>query len=191
MKNLDESLITRWFDDELSPEEEAEFAVHLEAHPELLEQKAEIRQLGDLLRQEVPSELEVPHPEFFASRISHEIALEASVREESASSKSAGSNSSWWLPISAAAAALVVGFFGGSQFGSSPSEQVANTDTKPANIEHTVLFTPDTEIRAELVDNENATLILLNGMESLPETFELVGFGASDQVITSLDENSL
>lgn len=73
---VDETLLTRWIDGDLS---EAEAAALLETHPEILAEKEAAATLGNLLRQANASTPDIPYADFFNHQIKRRIANDEDV----------------------------------------------------------------------------------------------------------------
>src|SRR5687767_12511061 len=73
--NEDHDLI-RWLDGEMTAAEREHFSSRLEADPALKAEATVMRQLGDTLRAHLPSEMPIPHADFFNSQIQVRLAQE-------------------------------------------------------------------------------------------------------------------
>ena len=169
--NRNEELITRWIDGELEPAEKAEFDKLFAEDSEFATRaKSEAAAVGDALRRELPASLEPPYPDFFNSQIQKRI------REENAGGGVHGGAtepfSVWsWLKSpftlgAAAAACLALVLVRGGGDATSANPTVLTT------------YAPDpavTVVKAEYDAEAGATVIMLTGLERIPDEVDVGG----------------
>lgn len=164
-----EELYTRALDGCLTPEDERDFAVHLKEHPELLQEMEAFGEIRSRLKSHVPAEVEPPYPEFFNSHLERMIREAEHASAQEAPSRSARSSwLGWLLPAGAAA---VLAFFAGMQLGGpeavGPGPVAATTP---------VVYSPLTSVRPEAIVDRvtGGTVIILEGLEAIPDSVDLV-----------------
>jgi len=160
--------LIRWLDDEMTAAERAQFESAMKNDPELAAEAASMRQLSASLREHLPSEMPVPHADFFNSQITLRIAQMAADDE-----KPQIQATSWldwfrapWLAATAAAACAVAGFL---FMQNSP------------DISHTAIlssYTPNPSVKAQVSysDAAQATVLTLDGLEAIPADKKIAGF---------------
>ena len=165
----DENQIVRWLDGEMTATEKSAFEVYLASDPALRAELDSMCKLGETLRQNLPVERPLPHADFFNSQIQVRIANEEmdskrGIRQEAGA---AGWFSWFTMPKFAFAAALLVlgltmAFW---QTGSGMSTTVVSS------------YAPNPEVQARAFHSTeaNATVIMLDGLASLPADRKIVG----------------
>jgi negative regulator of sigma E activity len=171
--------LLRWLDDEMTPLERERFAARLSVEPALRREAESLQTLGRSLRDHLPREMAVPHPDFFNSQIQVRLARETTAPGR----RGAGSWLAWFrLPRLAVAAALVL--------------LTAVLVRPPIGSDSRVLgtYTPDPGVHASTHFSEaaEATVLLLEGLEEMPAERPLVGFrqGAADQQLFSVHQQN-
>ncbi|MES2708848.1 MAG: hypothetical protein V4726_19795 [Verrucomicrobiota bacterium] len=172
--DMNEELMTRWIDGQLSPEEQVSVNRLLAGQPLLGREKQAALHLGGLLRTHLPSTLEPPSPDFFTSRIMDEIRASSSMPVAKNVKVPAGTPSFWsWLkkpwfaPLaSAAAVAVVFAALNGPHSNPSPSMETAR------------IYAPDPNVVAKAFysDSAEATVIDLQGLQPVPNDREIRAF---------------
>ena len=161
---LNEELLTRWIDGQLTPEESARVAQQLAAAPELRREMEEASQLRTLLRAHLPVQAEPPSPEFFTSSVMEEIRRTTPEGRPAAPVRRAGGASwlnwlrtPWFAPV-ASAAVLAVAFFiwRPAPAGAGSSELLAQAYTPDASIRATAYYSE--EAAATVIDVQNVTV---------------------------------
>lgn len=170
---LNDDLLTRWIDGQLTPEEAALVEQQAAAMPELMLDKQAAGHIGDLLRSHLPATLEPPSPDFFTSSIMEEI------RRESPAAAAKPARTSrlpawlrwmeipWFAPL-ASAAAVAVGFLLWNQ---------ANAPVQ-AGAQLAQTYAPDSKITASAWYSEEAgaTVIDLQNLDAVPDDREIKAF---------------
>lgn len=157
----DNETLALWLEDELEGAAQAEMEEWSAGEEKWLVKREEIRVWKRELRGVMPVSDEPPHAESFNARIAREIQQPANVVKPARSSRG------WFLPL-AAAAGMVLGFFMGNRGGDAGVEL-----TPPMAELAPVLYTPEKGVEAELVFSEDATVIVLAGVDALPDSWEI------------------
>lgn len=169
----DETTLTRWIDGELEGEELRRVEAYAAEHPGLLAERDAIRAMNAGIRENVPASVEPPYADFFNQRILRHIEAE---QAREAPAPAAGSRRGlWqWFAVPAAAAAMALCFYLGTRV-SEPATIVA-APAKPAAAVPTV-YTPDGGVEADMfrAEDAGATVIVLKGLEDIPDDLEMVG----------------
>ena len=167
--NRKEELITRWIDGELNAETRAEFDELMKGDPDFCARvRQEAEAMGNAMRAEIPADVEPPYPDFFNSQIQKRIRQD---NQPVAVRPSAGGFSVlWWLrsPLTWGVAALFMILLfsrSGERVGGAGSYVVST-------------YAPDPKVkveRAEYDDDAEATVIMLTGLEPIPDDVEVKG----------------
>ena len=169
----DEEMLALWVDDELTGESAATVSAWAATQPEWLARRVEARQIKQLLRAHLPASEEPPYADFFNSRISREIAREAVAAAPPAKAK--GGFWRFFLPATAVAG-MALCFWAGTRV--VPARQagpaapvIVATAPEPAP----ALYIPEQGVTAAyfMSPAAHAEVIVLNGVASLPDSFEL------------------
>jgi anti-sigma factor RsiW len=165
--NHDEELLARWLDNELSADERTAFDARLAADAALRREAEVMQSLRTSLQSAFPRHTEVPHADFFNSRIQQSIdELRA---EEARNAAAARPRFNWhglrWFAL--AAACLVLGgvvWFWQQQEG--PATIVMAT------------YAPHTGVKASTFHSSDAraTVLMLDGLEAVPADRKVVGY---------------
>lgn len=171
---LNEDLLTRWIDGQLTPEESALIEQQAALMPELQLEKEQASQLGDLLRTHLPAIQEPPSPEFFTSSIMEEIRRELPATGTTARKSRPPAWLRWleipWIAPLASAAAVAVGFM--------LWNNAAGTTAGPSGSPLAQTYTPDPKITASAWYSEEAeaTVIDLQNLDAVPDDREIKAF---------------
>ncbi len=172
----DEELLARWLEDELEGEQHEQVEAWVTERGDWVVKRAEIRRWKASLRELIPAAEDLPNGEFFNARIRRETRTGAAAVEPRRSRGRWGGG--WFVPL-AAAAGLVAGFVVGHGPGGGVG---ADTGLAPPAAELApVLYTPESGVEAELVAARGATVIVLDGVESLPDSWDLPETAAVDR----------
>jgi anti-sigma factor RsiW len=174
MKTFEERY-TAWIDGKLSGPELSEFAVELREHPDAESDKQAARQVGALLRQH--ASVSLSNVDFFNNQ------LMARIERDASASPAQPKQANPWFPwpwarlVFAGAAAVALGWFvsrvtnpGIQSLPSKGPVQQASylaqiIDAKPAE--------PDISATVVHDDQDNVTVLWLDGLEYLPASYEL------------------
>lgn len=180
-----EELVVRWMDDEkLSASESDELAQILEAEPELKAMKKGHSQMRSELQAAYPKTEDVPYGDFFQSKL--EQAIRDAEREEAPAVRAGASwkdTLRWWLaPV--AVGAMAVAFLAGTRVGNAPAENrlvVAQAKNRP------LVYTPEGGVTSTIVnaDAEGTSVIVLDGLQPIPDSYDLMAGGQSVREIDS------
>lgn len=165
----DENQIVRWLDGEMSAAEKSAFEALLAADPDLQAELDSMSRLGETLRQHLPIERPLPHADFFNSQIQVRIAQEELDRKRDLERKPEARSWLSWLTsprfaFATALAVLAVAFF---QWQTEPSSSTTVFSSYAPN--------PDVQARTFHSEEANATVIMLDGLNSLPADRKIVG----------------
>jgi anti-sigma factor RsiW len=163
--------LIRWLDGEMSPTERERFAARLEADPGLKAEAEAMRQLGATLRAHLPTEMPVPHSDFFNSQIQVRLAQEDEA-ERRLSARPAGWLAWFRLPgfataITAAAAVVIAAVIIWKQDGEPQGESVVLSTYTP---------NPGVQARAFHSNEAQATVLMLEGLEAMPPDRKIMGY---------------
>jgi len=188
MKPEEEEKLTQWIDGKLDDDQVRSL---LDAHPELVDLKKSAAESGNLLRQELPLEENLPYPDFFNHRIQQRLQEDTDADAPSVSLK----EESQYLPLFTrsrlfagfAFAALAIGLIVHSVLGPNPTDSSARTEVVGT-------YTPNPQVLASSHYNADAgaTIIQLDGLEEIPSDMEITGiFPRSYQPDASLASTTL
>ena len=189
----DEAMLTLWIDGELSGDELAQVELWAQDHPGLLAERDAVRAMQSNIQANMPASVEPPYADFFNQRILQAIEnekAESAGRVRSTGSQWLGNKLNKWLALPAAAAAMVMCFYMGTQVSHMP-DSVAPVAVVSAVSVEPAIYMPDGDVRANIFssDDNGATVIVLEGLEDIPDDFEIVGEprhsrSASSRVVT-------
>ncbi|MCP5536941.1 MAG: hypothetical protein H7A51_12010 [Akkermansiaceae bacterium] len=171
-KQPDETTLTLWMDGELEGDELTRIEAWAQEHPEILAERDAVQAISARIKASIPSSVEPPYADFFNQRILRHIDDEPPV---TVAPRKAGvwQNFGRWLALPVTAAAMALCFYVGTQVGENPT---------PASPVYTVaaaptVYTPDGDVSADMFksDDAGATVIVLEGLEDIPDDLEMVG----------------
>jgi anti-sigma factor RsiW len=163
--------LTRWLDGEMKDDECAAFENRLRDDPVLASEAASLRALSADLRSSLPSEMRVPHADFFNSQIQVRIA-----QAENLPTAERQRSRSWsllfrWLqqPWMAAGTAVALAVFALVVF-----RQVDGSETESLVLSS---YAPNANVQARAFHDEaaEATVLLLDGLEAIPADKQISG----------------
>lgn len=165
-----EELLALWVEDELHGADLATVDAWASAQPEWLGYREDARRTRSLLRQVLPAVEEPPYADFFNSRIAREI---ASAREEVPVKAPSRNWLAWFVPT-AAAAGMALCFWAGTHVSTSPSGMAGTGDAAPV-APQPYLYTPESGVEANWYASTEAraSVIVLDGVAAIPDTFEI------------------
>lgn len=168
--NPDNQTLMLWLEDELHGEELAQVEAWVQGQPDWLAKREASRQWRGQLRRAIPAAEEPPYPDFFQSKLLRAIE-QSNPTQKALAPQTTPSWKKWWMPVSAAAA-MVLCFFGGTLFGDKRSPQNG-----------LVIYTPEEGVKAEFFETSpsEGTVIVLNGVAAIPDTFEVPDRAAIDR----------
>ncbi|MBU6327710.1 MAG: hypothetical protein KGQ89_08780, partial [Verrucomicrobia bacterium] len=127
------------------------------------------------------AELAPPYPDFFQSKLIHAIQQQSDVPDNAPAK---GSTPRWWsrlwMPVTALSA-MALCFLGGMQF-----------TKKSTRIYSMVVYTPELGVKAEYYQSSPAegSVIVLNGVPALPDSFEVPHSPALDDNKTDVGKGN-
>lgn len=172
----DETMLTRWMDGELSGDELAQVELWAQGHPGILAERDAVQAMQKSIKESVPADREPPYADFFNQRI-----LRMIQNEQARHSPDTGESGSQWLgllwskwsALPVAAVAMALCFYLGTRVSFEPQAKgpVASALAAP------MIYTPDADIRANVFSSHGngATVIVLEGLDDLPDDLEIVG----------------
>ncbi|MEP4078274.1 hypothetical protein [Haloferula sp.] len=165
----DDELLALWVEDELSGESLTEVDAWASSQSEWLERREQARSWKSLVDGVLPASEEVPHAEFFNARIQRETEFHQTSKPATETAPAKGTPRwAWFLPA-AAAAGMVFGFM----IGRGGPEAGAEGVSVPVATLAPVLYTPTKGVEAEYVSTDDATVILLAGVDAIPDSWEI------------------
>lgn len=156
-----DEILALWVEDELDAATATEVERWAVSRPEWLERRQQARWSRDLLRPALGGTTEVPHPEFFNARIRREIEIATTPAPKI-------HRGPWrWLMPTTAAAGMALGFLLGEGRNSGSASPRLAAEMTP------VLYTPQQGVEAEYLGGDEATVIILAGVQAIPDEWEI------------------
>lgn len=163
----DDELLALWVEDELSGESLSTVGAWASEQSEWVELREQTRSWKSLIDGVLPASEEVPHAEFFNARITREIEV---VPEAAANVVPVRSTPKWtWFMPAAAAAGMIFGFV----IGRGGPETATDGVKMPIATLAPVLYTPTKGVKAEYENSDDATVIVLAGVDAIPDSWEI------------------
>ncbi len=165
----DETTLTLWIDGELEGEALQGVEAWALENPEIIAERDAIQAMNANIKEHVPSSIEPPYPDFFNQHILRHIGDEAATAE-----RSQQKSGFWrWFATPAAACVMAVCFYMGTQVG-----EVADSAPPLTVTQVPPVYTPDGAVSANIFSSENATVIVLEGLDDIPDDLEMVGISS-------------
>lgn len=164
----DDELLALWVEDELDAETSTEVERWAREQPEWVERREQARWSRDLLGSTLGGADEVPHAEFFNARIRREIELSKPASEPAPEVGKVRRGPWLWVMPATAAAGVALGFF----LGHDPSGVPEAAPPVAAELAP-LLYTPERGVQAEFVGGDDATVIVLAGVQAIPDEWEI------------------
>ena len=161
--------LIRWLDGEMNASEHERFAARLESDPVLKAEAEAMRQLGDTLRAHLPTEMPIPHADFFNSQIQVRLA-----QDEEQELRAPARRGFWqgWLrfpgfatSLAATAAVIIAGVMIWQQ--DDQAESVVLSTYTP---------NPGVQARSYHSPEAQATVLMLDGLDAMPADRKIVGY---------------
>jgi hypothetical protein len=165
----DDELLALWVEDELSGESLSAVDAWASMQAEWLELREQARSWKSLVDGILPESEDVPHAEFFNARIRREIEVQDAAEQEPKAVPTRGTPRWAWFMPAAAAAGMVFGFVMGRGGPDRPNDEVS----MPVATLAPVLYTPTKGVNAEYVSDVDATVIVLAGVDAIPDSWEI------------------
>ncbi|MGJ8672365.1 hypothetical protein [Rubritalea sp.] len=186
MNKPENATIQSWLNGELEGGALREMEAWAEEHAEELEMEMGWQPLGQEITEIVPANEQPPHADFFNERVKlHALAADEEVTPAKPASFWQKLN---WLLAPTAIAGVALGFYLGSS--------VDSTDTAVAyTLQAEEVYTPVKGVSSEVVESESATIIVLEGLDEIPESIDIVmgesSFGVSPMLLVTADRSEL
>jgi len=170
----DEIRLTRWLDGELGEDDVADL---IEKDPDLIALRQDIARIGGSLREIFPPAEEPPFPELFNKQILRKIEELPANRWQAAWRLFQESLGDWWnesqwaLPATASAALLV----GLAAVTGASASRISHSE-----VVHTYAPHPEHSVTSEFVRRAEATVIILDGLEAVPDDYRITGYFRPD-----------
>lgn len=183
----DNESLALWLEDELDGEARVRIDAWASEHPEYLEERERNRAWRSTMQSVIPAEVEMPSAEFFNARIMREIATPAATHPANVVSMApaAGKRRVWLMPA-AAAAGMVLAFLAGSRIA---PKSVQTTITEVRGNEP-VIYTPEAGVKAASFADAKGTLIVLDGVQAISDTRELMEASVNPQERKEIDNTA-
>jgi hypothetical protein len=182
MNKPDNQTIQSWLKGELEGDSLREMEAWAEEHADELETQMGWQPLSKELAETIPDKEEPPYAEFFNERVKLH-AFEESVSEVVESKPSLWQRLNW-LVAPAALAGMAVCFYVGTHIGSSEQAQGSTLTAEE-------VYIPVHGVTSEVVETDEATLIVLDGLEAIPESLDIVSgessFGVSPMLLAKAE----
>lgn len=179
MNKPDESKIQSWLKGELEGNDLREMETWAESNAEQLEAEMGWDSLQSEIQTTLPKSEEPPYADFFNERIKHHT-IEAPQEEIEAPKKPSFFQKFNWLLAPTALAGMMVCFYAGtkveSDSPSTPKQLAAITPVEG-------VYTPVSGVSSAVVETDEATVIMLDGLEDIPDGLDIVA-GASSSGIS-------
>ncbi len=198
----DDITLTQWMDGELDGDELIRVEAWVQGHPELLAERDAEQAMSASIREHVVGSEEPPYPDFFNQRILRAI-KEDQRAEQQAVSTNVGQTSSrgfWqWVLAPMAAGAMAVCFYLGTQVGGDTPAASGVDPVAIVQVEAPSVYTPDGAVRADMFKSDDAEsmVIVLEGLDDLPDDLEMAGgptsrptTGSSDAMMISTEQDN-
>ena len=165
----DETTLTLWMDGELEGSARENVEAWALENPEILAERDAVQAMSARIREHVPGSVEPPHSDFFNQRILRHIKDEIPASHVTPVRKK--SNFWQWLAVPVAAGAMAVCFYMGTRVGEGGDISAPNYTVSTSSS----VYAPDGDVKASMFTSENATVIVLEGLDDIPDDFEMAG----------------
>lgn len=184
MNKPDKAMIQNWLSGELEGNDLRSMESWAEKNAEQLESEMGWDSLQSEIQTTLPKSVEPPYADFFNERIKHH-AIEQPVQKVDKTKKSGFFKKLNWLLAPTALALMTVCFYAGTKIKSS-TETMAPAVAAVAPM--TGVYTPVSGVSSVLTDSEMATVIVLDGLDDLPESLDiLAGESSASSVLVSAE----
>jgi hypothetical protein len=167
----DEAKLAQWLDDELHGEELAAFEEWVSTQPEHLAAREEVRRWRRMMSSTMPASEEPPYPELFNARVVRAIKQSAADPEPVNVVKPRISWVVRLMPL-AACAGMVLAFWLGAKTNRAESPEIDVAGAPKAIPVEPIIYTPDSGVEAEWFRGNHASVIVLNGVEAIPDSID-------------------
>ena len=160
----------RWLDGEMPADERAAFEQTLASDPGLQAEVDSARHLSQLLKQELPAEMKIPHADFFNSQIQVRLAQMDQAERRTAPAAKSGwlewLRTPWLIGAAAAVMAMLMLRTEGPKASSQSDTLVMSTYAPNPGVVVNTFHSVEAE----------ATVLMLEGLEELPADRKVVGW---------------
>jgi len=164
--NPDEAKLALWLEDELHGDELKSFEQWILTQPEHIAAREEVRHWKQMISATLPESEEPPYPDFFNSRIMQAISQPVTAAPPISTPKATPFWKSWLMPASAFAG-MALAFWVGTQ---TSHTEVRQTASAPSKTEfQPIVYTPDGEVNAVWTSGADASVIVLEGVNPIPD----------------------
>ncbi|MFC4994477.1 hypothetical protein [Rubritalea tangerina] len=185
MKTPDKSTIQAWLNGELEGNALREMEAWAEENADQLEKEMGWEGLSEELVEHVPADEEPPYAEFFNERVRHH-AIELAASNEEVAEKASLWAKFQWLFAPAALAGMALCFFLGTRVEPKGQEVAAVLDG---------VYTPVSGVSSEVIVAGESTVIVLEGLEEIPESLDIVSgdssVGVSPRMLVKAERETL
>lgn len=161
----------RWLDGEMPATERSAFEELLQKDPDAQAELDAAQHLSQLIKQELPASLTMPHADFFNSQIQVRLAQEDAADQRTSARAAKANWLAWlktpWLVGAAAAAVVAIVFL------KQPQPITSSADTL---VMSTYAPNPNVVVTAFHSDEADATVLVLEGLDELPADRKVVGW---------------
>jgi hypothetical protein len=184
-----DEILALWVEDELHGPERAEVDTWALSQPEWLAHREDARRVRSLLQSVLPAAEEPPYADFFNARIAREIATV----DGHAPQRRTGKSANWltWFMPTAAAAGMALCFWAGTHVSTGATASAVHHPATTLAAAEPFLYTPESGIKAAWygASDSGGALIVLDGVDAIPDSFEIPETASIDQPPSSTAEN--
>ncbi|MFC5049155.1 hypothetical protein ACFPK9_00785 [Rubritalea spongiae] len=186
MNKPEKATIQSWLNGELEGDALREMEAWAEEHAEELEAEMGWQSLAQEIAELIPANEAPPHADFFNEQVKHH-----SLETEYDVSKQSTPVSFWqrlnWLLAPAALAGVALGFYLGARVKALDPAMVQLLQPEE-------VYTPVMGVTSEVVDSDAATVIVLEGLDDIPESIDIVmgdsSYGVSPMLLAKAEGNA-
>lgn len=178
MKQPDDATIQSWLEGELEGNALREMESWAEQNADQLEAAMGWDSLKSEIQSTVPASEEPPYADFFNERVKHQ-----TVEEHVETQPEAAKPTFWqrinWMLAPTALAGMTLCFYLGTKVESGES---ALPTPVVASVVNEGVYTPVSGVSSEVVEMDDATVIVLEGLDEIPESLDIVAGESSHGV---------
>lgn len=180
--NPDDAKLALWLDDELHGDELAEVEAWAGKNPEHVAAREEIRRWRAMISASLPASEEPPYAELFNGKIAR--AIREPMPESVIAMPRRGFRLRSLLMPLAACAGMVFAFWLGGKTSQSRVPEIDVTGAPKAIPVDPIVYTPEGGVEAEWFasDKASATVIVLNGVDAIPDATDFSKNASTDGV---------
>ncbi len=192
----DKQTLQSWMNGDLSGEALHTVEKWVSENTQELEEMLNWDQTSQMLRENIVPEQDPPYPDFFHHKIRQSIEEEPrsyDSEKKTPELRDHSANSLWsrmrylWAP--AAVAAMTVCFYAGTQMSSSTTGSADLAGLGGASASQTAeIYVPQGGVSASVYENEQSGVILLHGLEAIPDAMDIVSAAPSGKPYPNTSE---